>query len=233
MKFLCNFPVCPLLSKKHIPQIANDIYSAFFLMSTPTAYDTSVVIDVALNMKARNAETALERNSWLLIERDSTVTRLAGEYRNTRHLLSKQFVGNFPSVKKSLIDSLTARCDLLESELSRHRKYYGDRDPSRTITVDHIAAAIPPGCTLVEYVKWASIEPNETTVKHRYMALVIDNTSRKTVLDLGEAANIEGAVAQYRADFLSLSNLKRPMSQRKQSIYNTISRKLYDAVWKL
>ncbi len=213
---------------------ADDVYSIFFVKNTSTASDTLVIADIALAMKARNADAAIDHNKWLSIERDSIVANLADEYRSTRLLLSRRFIGG--STKntkehKSLVDSLVARCESLEAELARRSRRFTEAKANWGITSHQIVTLITPNTTVIEFLKWTFIDPKSTPAIPHYMAFVFDKKSLKRISELGRADKIEKLMDQYHQHFLKLSNLERPISKKDQREYNSISRKLYNLVW--
>lgn len=211
---------------------AGKVFSAFFLLERPTQQDTIQMAEVALSLKSGNTDVALERSRWLLRNKDPGLDRLTDQYRTTQSLLSKSFVSNStqsPLARRFLTDSLVTRCDSLERELVRQSGSVIRESMYRDSVVQKILAAMPARVTLVEFVRWNPTTPYSTDSTSRFLALVIDSASVKTVVDIGSTKPIDDLVTQYRQLFPRLGAHVVTYDQRQSDI---LSNTLLGKIWR-
>jgi CHAT domain-containing protein/Tfp pilus assembly protein PilF len=109
---------------------------------------------------------------------------------------------------RATLAALETRVEKLEAQVSSRSTEF--RAVLAPVTLDSVRAAIPTDATLVEFVVYRPVDPKVLRDKPygapRYVAYVVSRNGEMSWADLGEAAQIDSAVAELRG---ALSDSKR------------------------
>ncbi|MBW4546981.1 MAG: CHAT domain-containing protein [Symplocastrum torsivum CPER-KK1] len=139
--------------------------------------------------------------------------------------------GNLPSDQyRQQVASLKAQADQLEGLLSTRSAEF--RTESQPVTIEAVQQLIPPDAALVELMLYYPFNPKATKPDEywgapRYVAYVLHSTGEPKWVDLGEAAPINQAVADFR------KALRFPLSSNVKPVARTLDELLMQPVRKL
>jgi len=96
--------------------------------------------------------------------------------------------------------TLADEANLLESQLAARSPHFGSI--ARPVTIEDVAARIPKGSALVEFVNHQRFDPSGPSLRswheRRYSAYVLQPNGSVSFADLGPAEPIDAAVASFR-----------------------------------
>jgi tetratricopeptide (TPR) repeat protein/CHAT domain-containing protein len=190
--------------------------------------------DIVFSGKGQVSDEILGRQRTLAEETDSTTLILAESLRLAKFRLSSLFVegpGENAAKYRSEVDSLTVLANELEADLSRHSASFRRQQDYKNISTARIASLLPENSALVEYVKYdyLQLEP-EDEIPH-YMVLVVTEAAEPVIVELGEADEIDAAVAQYRDHMLRVSSSTGMPTVVDEQDYERITGDLYSRIW--
>jgi CHAT domain-containing protein/Tfp pilus assembly protein PilF len=138
--------------------------------------------------------------------------------------------GNLPPDQyRQQVASLKAQADQLEATLSRRSAEF--RSESQPVTVEAVQQLIPADAALVELVQYNPFNPKATKPDEywgtsRYAAYILHSTGEPQWVDLGEAAPINQAVANFREAILN--PIER--AQFKKEVARSLDEKLMQPI---
>jgi tetratricopeptide (TPR) repeat protein/CHAT domain-containing protein len=142
-----------------------------------------------------------------------------------------------PEIYRTRLETLYSTKDSLETELSTICSEFEEEMASRRFGIDDIAAALPPGAVLWEFVRYEPYDFNkvgsekERTGPSRYLVFTLDHSGTIDLIDLGDAGEIDSLVAlarnriyKARGDVFSpsLVESERSLAQVTGEIYERI-----------
>jgi CHAT domain-containing protein/tetratricopeptide (TPR) repeat protein len=165
--------------------------------------------DLILHRKGIVAEAlAVQRDGVLggrYPELGPALHRLTAQRAEIAHLLLDGPGGTDPEAFKQRIAGLAESRERLESELAQAIPELKLEESFRAADTVAVAAAIPAGHTLVEFVRFPlcafrTLEPEEQSEPLRYLAFVLPagRPDGLRMLDLGAAERIDGLIARFR-----------------------------------
>ena len=111
-----------------------------------------------------------------------------------------------PEAYRIHLAQLEAQGQQLEAQLSARSAAF--RAQTHPPTLEQVQAALPAGTVLVELAVYAPYTPPQQRGPSRYVAYVLPPQGEPTWVDLGEAAPIDQAVADFRTALSSLHPLR-------------------------
>jgi CHAT domain-containing protein/Tfp pilus assembly protein PilF len=138
--------------------------------------------------------------------------------------------GNLPPDQyRQQVATLKAQADQLEGTLSRRSAEF--RSESQPVTIEAVQQLIPADAALVELVQYNPFNPKATKQDEywgvpRYAAYILHSTGEPQWVDLGEAAPINQAVANFRQAILN--PIER--AQFKEEVARSLDEKLMQPI---
>jgi tetratricopeptide (TPR) repeat protein len=135
-----------------------------------------------------------------------------------------------PAQRRDQMNTLVARVERLEAEISRHSDEF--RAQAQPITLSAIQAAIPTNAALIELYVYRPFnasytKPIERFGTPRYVAYIVHSGGAVQWVDLGEAATIDRAVDAWRA------TLRDPNREDVKRLGRELDRQLMAPIRKL
>ncbi|MGD8628345.1 MAG: CHAT domain-containing protein, partial [bacterium] len=213
-----------------------DNYLTCYLESGRTDAGTLLeVADVVFSSKGQVSDVVFERQRSLIEETDSASLDLAKNLRYAKFRLSELFVegpGEDAEAYRTEVDSLGFVARELETELSRQSASYRKNEAGRNISTGGIASLLPENAVLVEFVNYRHRELVPEREVPRYIAIVLGREARPAIVEIGEAAAIDGMIEDFRGHMLRVALSGKPPTVIDQQDYDTVSESLYNTVWK-
>jgi CHAT domain-containing protein len=173
-----------------------------------------LALTTVLRRKGRVLEAMTDTLAALRRQVQPEVQKLLTQWATVRgHLATLVFTGlgtQSPEAYRSQLTQLDAQA--LEAQLSARSAAF--RTQTQPVTLAQVRAAIPEGATLVELALYAPWTPPQQWGAPRYVAYVLPPQGEPAWVDLGEAAPIDHAVAQFRADLSGPHRLRVQASAR-------------------
>jgi tetratricopeptide (TPR) repeat protein/CHAT domain-containing protein len=210
-------------------------YLATYFESGPAESKTAAnVADIVLCTKGQVSDGVFERRRTLVEESDSATIALAEDLRFAKFQLSSLVVaGPDEDLEsyKSRVDSLGRLANELETKLSRQSLSFRKHQDRKNISATRISSLLPQGAALVEYVRYDYLEAeHERTVPH-YLAIVLDESAAPSIIDLGEAAEIDALVEDYRSHMAAIASSGRPPTVVDQQDYDELCDRIGGRIW--
>jgi tetratricopeptide (TPR) repeat protein len=178
----------------------------------------AMALDVVLRRKALAEEASREGHYALLSGRYPEVADKLGQLWQLRAQIARKTLdGPGPEGAAEHEEHLAAwrrEQEQLERDLARKIPEVGLEQQLQTCDRQSVAQSLPPGCVLIEFIRFrpfdfgARAEPiDEKTWRPpdcwqppRYLALVLhaNDPDNPAMIDMGDAASIDGFVAQFR-----------------------------------
>lgn len=157
----------------------------------------------------------------------SAIAALMDSLNEARLALSKLYVEGpdpaRPWAHQTAIAKATQRKEKFEAELARGSTEFKGEKLITQIDAGRIAAHLPFGTALVEYMRYDHTTGLNTSVP-RYLAVVVKSNGRSAAYALGDAAVIDSAVARYRRHLADVKSLNLDE-------YLALSYDLYSLIW--
>ena len=167
------------------------------------AEDRRATWDALVRSRGLVLEAMIERRR-LTRRGDPETERVAQAVREAREARARAAVGARDSAGFARLDSLRGAVDRAERALAARSEAFGRSRRSAGAGFDQVAAALPPGATLVAYVRFERGLDPRTVIHERvrgvtaYGAFVLRaGETEPAVVALGDASAIEPAIAAW------------------------------------
>ena len=191
--------------------------------------------NAVLSCKGQVSDGIFQRQRALVQERDSTTLALAEALRYTKFEISELFVegpGEDVSGYRIMVDSLTKVANDLDAQLSRRSTSFRQQRRFGDVGSAQISDVLQEGAALVEYLRYDYQELASATQVPHYLVIVLTRSADPTLLDLGEACQIDALVDQYRSHMLRVSSAGEAPSVLDLENYRDIAEGLYGKIWR-
>ena len=191
--------------------------------------------NVLFSCKGQVSDGIFERRRSLVDENDPALHDLAERLRVTRFRLSQLFVaGSVEDLEaySAEVDSVSRLAADLEADLARESASYKDRRESREISLPRLALLIPEGTALVEYIRYDYEELQPKVRTPIYLAMILSKSGGPVITNIGQAAEIDALIDQYRGHMIGVASSGRVPSIVDQQEYDRLSSKIYDRIWR-
>jgi CHAT domain-containing protein len=135
---------------------------------------------------------------------NTTIAALNDSAVSAKNNLARIIV-NPNSTEPELADA-EERVSYFETELARVSAQFRDEKIITQVEAAKVAAALPQGSALVEYVRYRH-QASLINFEQRYLAVLVKSNGKVFAFDLGAAAAIDSAVAAYRRHMAAFRNL--------------------------
>lgn len=201
--------------------------------------ESGSLYNFVLASKGAVSDLVFERRRAQRVLENPSVATLHKRLRNAQIALVRIYSGEIesasPAMHKRMLDSLSAICNKLESQIARRSALFRKQKEHANVNVRRIASLLPEHSTLVEYLKWEYRSLNPDTLIAHYLAIVLDRRNKPFVADLGEADKIDRAINLYRQHLIRLSEKLAagglPVTESDQAEYTSIAAVLYKLLW--
>jgi CHAT domain-containing protein/tetratricopeptide (TPR) repeat protein len=135
------------------------------------------------------------------------------------------------------LQTLHSTKDSLETVLSRVCSSFGEQLTAQRFTVNDVAAALPDGSVLWEFVRYEPYDfrkrgsDQEKTGLPRYLAFTLDRSANVTLTDLGDAAIIDSLVSLAKRLIYEYRTLTSHSAVESERRLNQVAGKLYEVVF--
>ncbi len=206
----------------HLRQAATDQAAARLALTT------------VLRLKGRALDAVADQIGNLRRHLDPAGRALLDQLSATRaQLAALTLAGATPlpaAERQAAVGKLEAELERLEAQVSARSAEFGAQ--AQTVTLAPVQSALPPGAALVELVAY---KPFDAKVKNRddrlwparYAAYILRREGAPAAVDLGAAADIDRAVAEFR------EALKRPKSTNTRQLGRALDEQLLRPVRRL
>jgi CHAT domain-containing protein/Tfp pilus assembly protein PilF len=209
-------------------------YLSFYLdAESATLEQRRDVVEAILRSKGQVSDEIFDRQRVIVSEPDEGIRALAQRLEQHKQETSEVFMmaGDIePELYRAVMDSMTHLIAQEESELAQKSASYRRWRQNRAVSLERVAAGLPAGGALVEYVRFERIELEPDSVYPAYAALVVANGSEPEVVELGRADPIDALVADYRRHFQQIAALGAITDEDGEQ-YRRLSVSLHEAVW--
>jgi CHAT domain-containing protein len=216
--------------RAYVESYAEDTYArvSFSLAMSPVNMPVSrgaleLSLDSVLQYKGRVLETASDNVARLrrsISGEDRVLMDRLGRIANQSSKVLYQGLGDSsPDRRNRRLTELTRQQDALEAQLAKRSSEF--REQTQLLTVANVRQAIPKEAALVEWVRYKPFDPKASHVAAqwgppRYAAYVLTALDAPTVVDLGEAAELDRLATDFN---LAVSDPKRDdVSQRASAL---------------
>ena len=192
--------------------------------------------DVVLSTKGLASEGVLIREAEMKMM--SQPGTLLDSLRIARNLLAKLYVSGPGSrsiqTHKEALDKAFRDKKRHETRLARANVSF--RNLQEALDVDSrritdVLSTLADSTVLVEYMRYNYLPVGTDPPIPHYLALVIDRTGPRSVIDLGEAAEIDDLVQTYRQHMLEIASSGRRPDGKNRADYKTLARSLCGRIW--
>lgn len=136
------------------------------------------------------------------------------------------------------LTNLHAKKDTIEAELSRMCADFVEGSASPHVTIEDIAAALPKGALLCEYLIYEPFNFDlpthdaDQTGEPRYVLFLLDAAGIRDMVDIGPAHLIDSLVrAARKALYTAAADVYSPSAARAEQKLNRITRRLFDKLF--
>ncbi|HVP58428.1 MAG TPA: tetratricopeptide repeat protein [bacterium] len=196
--------------------------------------------DLILRTKGQVFDEIFERQQRVVLSADPAIQSLAASVTSARSRLAGLLFEGASQDTTSYrvrVDSLRQRLAGMETELAQRSADVARAQVYKNISTSRVAADLPKGATLVEFVRFDYVPAvSDTTIPH-YLAVALGSDDKPVIVDLGEAAKIDALVAQYQGHMNEIESaiedgrMAAP-TQASEDAYKPIAAALYVAVWR-
>ena len=206
----------------HLRQAASDPAAARLALLT------------VLRLKGRALDAVADQIGSLRRRLDSTGRALLDQLSAARAQLASLTLAGAPQLPAAEREAATAKLDAelerLEAQVSARSAEFSAQ--AQTVLLEPVQAALPAGAALVELVAYRPFDAkvskrDDRLGPPRYAAYVLKREGPPTAVDLGAAADIERAVAEFR------EALKRPESKNTRQLGRALDERLLRPVRRL
>lgn len=187
---------------------------------------TALAFETVLRRKGRMTEVSRDTRGYLRERGDAQALGLLDDIQHRiaeLGVLHAQLDAD-PSLRESLLPRTReayAAVERLNQALAEHSDAF--REASQPITVDRVAAALPEGTKLVEYVAFSPIDfVSRQWGAPRYGAYILDASGRISAIDLGPASVIDSAVLTLRQAIRTRQPLANLASRLRQLVIDPL-----------
>jgi len=190
--------------------------------------------DIIFANKGPVSDEIFERQQAFVAENDPQAQALAVSLKDVKFQLAQAYMagpGRNVEGYTGRVDSLQGLASDLEAQLARASSSFRERHQRGEVNSGELAALLPGGAVLVEYLRFDYIDPGTEERIPRYAAVVLGDGGRPKFLDLGETAGIDQNIDDYADHMASLGLMDRPPSASDEVRYARISESIYSRVW--
>ncbi|HEY5870964.1 MAG TPA: CHAT domain-containing tetratricopeptide repeat protein, partial [Candidatus Tectomicrobia bacterium] len=179
----------------------DSVISLHTKMAPHNARARDLALTTALRRKSRILDALVESLATIRRGLDPAAQDLFAQLTTARAHLAALTLGKPATTHleqhQAALKALEQQIDQLEADLSRRSAVF--QMASRPVTIAAVQAAIPPGVTLVEFVRFNDLNTQQQTwLEPRYAVYVVPYQGEPTWMPLGDAATIDAAVGALR-----------------------------------
>ena len=216
----------------HAREALGTFLACFGALPNPSRQQEIRAIEAILNGKGLVTDYAFgHRES---SSPDSTSRALVSACRVLRLALSGRYAQGKGSATAEehmhTLDSLQLRLFTLEDSLTRLHPRVLPQDHETEIHLATLAAALPRGSALVEYLRVRAPDGGSTT-DHRYVAAVVSREGAGHFVPLGAAREIDSQIDAYRRHMAMMARSAAPPTLDDEKAYAVIAGRLFSTLW--
>jgi CHAT domain-containing protein/Tfp pilus assembly protein PilF len=190
--------------------------------------NSDVIARIVFSSKGVVTDGIMTRYRKLEAHGDSTGAEIANSLRNARFALSTLYatglVKDNVEVFQKKLDAAVKNKERLEVELARQSTSFRREQELRDVDASMLTRYLPAGCALVEFMKYQH-RMSLTETEARYLAVLLKANGNPLIIQLGNATDIDAAVARYRRHFDDRGKIS-------VAAYIGISEDVYHLVWR-
>ncbi|MFQ6031830.1 MAG: tetratricopeptide repeat protein, partial [Candidatus Zixiibacteriota bacterium] len=216
---------------------ANSLLSVYFDLDLDEDSLHYVAGDVIFSTKGQASEAIFARAREIIMLEQLGI--LADSLRYARTLLSKLYVEGVgdedPLSYTERLETASRDKERFESELAQSNVAYRNLQAALDVNAKNVVDILnilPKRAVLIEYMKYDYMLTDPDVNVSHYLAFMLSRPGKVEVEDLGEAAEIDLLIDQYRTHLLNVSSYDRLPSVVDLIDYKKIGRAIYDRIWK-
>jgi len=212
---------------------AHAYLSSYCELTSPDSSAVRNAVEIILCTKGEVSDEVFERQNAVMLATDTNSIAIAQSLKRVKFQLSRLFVegprGQSDQYRAKQ-DSLSNLADELEAEFSRSNANFRMLKDTKNISSTQILSKLGERDVLLEFVKYNRFQSDLDSPTPHYLVTVLSSGMDPAVVSLGNAAEIDSLINEYRQHILRVSRLNR-IPWAVQQDYEDLSKRLLSRIW--